>query len=32
MTKIPTNKLSIYLIKKEYSSAKDIFKEHEEFN
>lgn len=29
MTKIPTNKLSIYLIKQEYSSLEDIFKDHE---
>lgn len=29
MEKTPTNKLSIYLIKQEYSSAEDIFKDHE---
>ena len=29
MTKIPTNKLSIYLIKQEYSSLEDIFKNYE---
>lgn len=29
MAKIPTNKLSIYLIKQEYSSLEDIFKDHE---
>ena len=28
MTKTPTNKLSIYLIKKKYSSLEDIFKDH----
>lgn len=29
MEKTPTNKLSIYLIKQEYSSPEDIFKDHE---
>lgn len=29
MTKIPTNKLSVYLIKEGYSSPEDIFKDHE---